>query len=207
MRILTWNTKGSSSPYKAAELINIIDYWNGKGDEVGIICLQELSVGNCSIQPVLQARGYNCYWAREGLNGSGSIQMIAVNGGVQEGSGIIELPVCEDIRGFKLRFPMYLICQNNNKRGLIVTYHAPLFHTTYIMLQELGKVLKALREEYNFIILAGDLNVDYSFFNNTTSYFYHRLDHIISWGIGLSNGLHSDETCSDHAPVSAHING
>lgn len=208
MRILTWNCRGSSAQCKKEELVDILNYWKNNNDPVEIICLQELSVTNCTIVPELNAQGYQCFIKREGYNKSGSNQLIAVSAGFAAnknlGSGIIDLHLDQDDKALNIRLPMYVKWSENGESGLIITYHAPLFHRTLTMLERLNEEIEDhLIDQYSAIYLAGDLNTDNPPLTGFTTGFSNHLDYILAWNGNITDGVHSESSCSDHLPISA----
>lgn len=214
MRILSWNVSGSCSAKKRDELLGILNYWQNANppDPVVIICLQEVSVQGCTIEPALESWGFDCFSALEGSGGGGKRQLIAIKRDVVQSFGnnwVLPLPLDENEAALHERLPLCVeFTGKDGQARLIITYHAPNDDYRFDLLCKLSKAINARVGQYAAIYLAGDLNVDEKdegilCIENGTSYFPNRLDHIVAWGGQISDYYCSDDSESDHVPISA----
>ena len=213
MRILTWNTQGSRDSAKAEEMEALIDYWVENKDAIVIICLQEVAAADDTIQPLLEAKRFECISFKEGWNDTGRAQMIAIaqDSGISVlGSGRVNsMNLTADEKGQNVRIPMYCEIGLEGKRGIVYNYHAesPSSLARRSMLRKVGGHVSQQSGGYDFTAAAGDFNTnDVSEIRSVFSEFdamHHRYDYFITKGVTLSDGRHSEWTTSDHRPVSA----
>lgn len=213
MRILTWNTQGSRALEKAQEMELLIDYWVKNNDPIVIICLQEVAVGEDKIRPLLEAKGFECTVYREGWNDTGRMQMIAIdqNLTIDVSGRLDDMNLSIDEKTLNVRIPMYCEIDLKGKHGIVYNYHAesPASLARANMLRKVSGSVAQQVEEYNFAVLAGDLNTnDMDEMRSVFPGFegmHHRYDYIMAAGMDLTNGKHSDWTTSDHRPVSVRM--
>lgn len=220
MRILTWNARGDTgaeSGRKADELKWIIDYWVGKGDEVAIVCLQEVNGQHGTLAQYLQSQGWSVLWAREQMNDRGQCHVIAVGPSLTvQGFGRVDLSSYHDPKtpaSRESRAPFYIdVTLPGGSSVTVFTWHATLGSLQTEDLegfsQHIAGLLRAAPKRK--LIVAGDLNCfeevldDGDLFAGSQRV-SNRLDHILTFGIGLSGGICSDQSLSDHLPLSAHL--
>lgn len=220
MRILTWNARGDTgneSGRKVDELKWIIDYWVGKGDEVAIVCLQEVNGQSGALAKYLQSLGWSVLWGREQMDDRGDYHVIAAAPGLTvQGLGRVDLSGYEDPATPASRKSRAPFCADITLPGgsqvTVFTWHATLgSHQTEDLegfSQHIAGLLHAAPKRK--LIVAGDLNCfeevldDGDLFSGSLRV-SNRLDHILTFGIDLSGGICSDQSLSDHLPLSAHL--
>lgn len=213
MRILTWNARGSRDAKKSAELRRVLQYWEFK-DPIEIVCLQEVAVTQDRFEPFLQGLGFTCQTYREGWNDTGSNQMIAVRSDV--GIKIDGWGRLRDVEVFdNVRIPMYCEITIGDTKGIVFNYHAEAYSVcaggaTWAMLEAVNDGIREYwaTGKYEFVILAGDLNVNS--INAVQRLFglrgyYNRLDYILGSGIKVQDAQHHLYSSSDHMPMAAHL--
>lgn len=215
MRILTWNARGSKDPKKKNELKSVLEYWELRGDPIVIICLQEVAVQGDTLALILEEKGFVWETCKEGWNGAGKNQMIAV----KSGTGIVtgDWGRLSNVKVFdNVRIPMFCEIAFGETKGIIFNYHAEAYNIcagglTWMMLDAVNEGIRSRcrTKSYDFVVLAGDLNVEDEISGVQRLFgllgYYNKLDYILSKGIKVKDAQYHTYSTSDHQPLSAEL--
>lgn len=191
MRILTWNAKGDSlnnAEDKLEELKEILEYWEGQGDTIVAVCLQEVNGSDGLLseylsdsKPIQTIEGtegesyyrsgtqWDVYFCKEQANGKGNDCVIAL----RKDLDIFKYEVCDvgtvplhlehDKKGIDSkpsRNPFYVYAIVDNYETIFMTWHATLGSRQLEDFVNLSGILND--EEHLFydkrVLLAADMN-------------------------------------------------
>ncbi|MGN0327534.1 MAG: endonuclease/exonuclease/phosphatase family protein [Lachnospira sp.] len=225
MRILCWNVCGDNDDQKLKELTSILEHWE-EADPVCIICLQELSKNGIICKYFNEQEGWNVLEESEQVNGGGRKMAIIYRTDIELAvSNRVNLSKFWDSQGITSkpgRCPMYAVFSYGGNQICVFNWHATLGSRQMEDFVNLSQILdgqldcssideniNTILENEMSIVIAADFNQTSEVMSGA---FYkgfmgisNNIDHIIGRGIEISDGMHGGVSCSDHVPLTAHI--